>query len=106
MDSNELLVRCDATYVVLHVVERDGILLSGYFARRDGRVSGPQDLFGGAAEHRELDRSVSLGVDVNRGAADVVAAVIVGLDRTRAPIRGRIAGEGAADSIPDLIGYV
>ena len=89
--------------MVLHVVVRHGILFSGHFARRDGRVSGSQDLFGGAAEHRELDRSVSLGVDVNRGAADVVAAMIVGLDRTRTPIGGRIAGEGAADSIPDLI---
>ena len=89
--------------MVLHVVVRHGIPFGWHFARRDGHVGGSQDLFGGAAEHRELDRSVSLGVDVNRGAADVVAAVIVGLDRTRAPIGGRVAGEGAADSIPELI---
>ena len=74
--------------MVLHIVVRHGILFIDDFARRDRRVCGTQNLLGGAVEHREFDCPVALGVDVHRGAADVVAAVILGLDWTRAQIWG------------------
>ena len=66
------------------MVERHGILLSSVYATasREWRACRTQNLFGGAVEHREFERPVALGVDVHRGAADVIAAVILGLDGT------------------------